>query len=269
MEVAEHVVSIFGTFGSPRILQTDNGREFANKHLEDTVTQWPGCKIVHGKPRHLQSQGSVERANADIEDIISAHQRENKTIEWVRFLPLHQYTKNIRFHSGINRSPYAAMFGQEPEDDATIVNDEIAPTSEDDALEQTINAAENILEGNSTRYTDLSFTDSIEENVEEVSAVGEADFQLTLGAILGGQIVEERVEIDRRHDSILMERQGARLFLYFAQLMLDKTWCCRFQMSIAPRSALETCSESLQALMTVSTPSAHKMGVKVTAIACA
>ncbi|CAJ0933687.1 unnamed protein product, partial [Mesorhabditis belari] len=61
------------------------------------------------------------------------------------FLPLHQYTKNIRFHSGINRSPYAAMFGQEPEDDATIVNDEIAPTSEDDALEQTINAAENIL----------------------------------------------------------------------------------------------------------------------------
>ncbi|CAJ0923085.1 unnamed protein product, partial [Mesorhabditis belari] len=82
MEVAEHVVSIFGTFGAPRILQTDNGRVFANKHLEDTVTQWPGCKIVHGKPRHSQSQGSVERANADIEDIISAHKRENKTIEW-------------------------------------------------------------------------------------------------------------------------------------------------------------------------------------------
>ncbi|CAJ0923069.1 unnamed protein product, partial [Mesorhabditis belari] len=61
------------------------------------------------------------------------------------------------------------MFGQEPEDDATIVNDE---------------------EGNSTRYTDLSFTNSIEENVEELSAVGEADFQLTLvGAILGRQII--------------------------------------------------------------------------------
>ncbi|CAJ0933860.1 unnamed protein product, partial [Mesorhabditis belari] len=83
---------------------TDNGREFANKLLEEAVAQWAGCKILHGKPRHSQSQGSVERANADIEDILSVHQRETKTTEWARFLPLIQYRKNIRFHSVVLRN---------------------------------------------------------------------------------------------------------------------------------------------------------------------
>ncbi|CAJ0951041.1 unnamed protein product, partial [Mesorhabditis belari] len=49
-----------------------------------------------------RSQGSVEQANVDIEDILSVHQRETKTTEWARFLPLIQYRKNIRFHSGRN-----------------------------------------------------------------------------------------------------------------------------------------------------------------------
>ncbi|XP_050529731.1 KRAB-A domain-containing protein 2-like [Daktulosphaira vitifoliae] len=62
-EVAKHLIDIFCIFGAPMILQSDNGREFANKIIEDLKEMWDTLKIVHGKPRHSQSQGSVERAN--------------------------------------------------------------------------------------------------------------------------------------------------------------------------------------------------------------
>ena len=55
-EVAETLQDIFCLFGAPNILQSDNGREFANQIVTELVKRWPGCKIVHGKPRHSQSQ---------------------------------------------------------------------------------------------------------------------------------------------------------------------------------------------------------------------
>ena len=58
------------TFGAPSVLQSDNGREFANSIINELSSMWDGLKIVYGKPRHSQSQGSVERTNRDIEDII-------------------------------------------------------------------------------------------------------------------------------------------------------------------------------------------------------
>lgn len=65
--VAKKLVKIFGIFGAPRILHSDNGREFENAVVKEVLKIWSNCKLVHGKPRHSQSQGSVERANQDIE----------------------------------------------------------------------------------------------------------------------------------------------------------------------------------------------------------
>ena len=70
-EVVEELIEIVYIFGSPHILQSDNGREFSNKIVKKIVEMWPGCKLVHGKPRHSQSQGSVERANRDTEAILA------------------------------------------------------------------------------------------------------------------------------------------------------------------------------------------------------
>ena len=58
-EVAYHLLDIFTTFGAPAILQSDNGREFVAKVIEDLAGTWKGLHIVHGRPRHPQSQGSV------------------------------------------------------------------------------------------------------------------------------------------------------------------------------------------------------------------
>ncbi|CAI6372620.1 unnamed protein product [Macrosiphum euphorbiae] len=78
-EVAYVLLDIFTTFGAPAILQSDNGREFVNKIINELCNMWEDLKIVHGKPRHSQSQGSVERPNQDVENILATWLQDNKT----------------------------------------------------------------------------------------------------------------------------------------------------------------------------------------------
>ena len=60
-----------------------------------------------------KSQGSVERANQDVENIVAVWKRDNNRSDWAAALPIIQYTKNARHHTGIGRSPFRAMFGKE------------------------------------------------------------------------------------------------------------------------------------------------------------
>ncbi|XP_031334323.1 uncharacterized protein LOC116164310 [Photinus pyralis] len=110
-EVAEHLLEVFADLGIPCVLQSDNGREFANQVIEELVGMWPDCHIVHGKPRHSQSQGSVERANQDIENKLASWMKDNNSTKWSEGLKIVQFQKNRCFHSGIGRSPYEALYG--------------------------------------------------------------------------------------------------------------------------------------------------------------
>lgn len=113
-EVAYHLLDIFTIFGAPCILHSDNGREFVNKVIIELCQMWEEFKIVHGKPRHSQSQGSVERANQDIEKMVFTWLETNDTTKWSEGLRFVQFMKNRAYHSGIDRSPYEAMFGCKP-----------------------------------------------------------------------------------------------------------------------------------------------------------
>ncbi|KFD62379.1 LOW QUALITY PROTEIN: hypothetical protein M514_25502 [Trichuris suis] len=110
-EVAHNRVDMFTLLGAPSILQSDDGREFANKVVTSLKQHWPSLKIVHGKPRHSQSQGSVERANQDIENMLCTWTQDKKTDRWSDGLRFVQLTKNRAFHTGIKRTPYEALFG--------------------------------------------------------------------------------------------------------------------------------------------------------------
>lgn len=111
-EVAYNLIDIFCLFGAPSTLQSDNGREFVNSIITEVETMWKGLKIVHGKPRHSQSQGSVERANQDVERMLYAWMEENGTSKWTEGLRFVQLQKNNALHSGIEQSPYEALFGR-------------------------------------------------------------------------------------------------------------------------------------------------------------
>ena len=113
-EVASNLLSIFLLIGAPKILQSDNGREFVNKVVIELKNLWPECIIVHGRPRHPESQGSIERSNQDVENMIRAWMSDNNSKRWSVGLQFVQWQKNISYHRTIGRSPYKALLGCDP-----------------------------------------------------------------------------------------------------------------------------------------------------------
>jgi zinc finger BED domain-containing protein 5/7/8/9 len=103
LEVAKALFDLFGIFGAPCILQSDNGKEFRNQIVYGLKLLWPGLEIIHGRPRRPQSQGSVERANGDVQNILGSWMRSNNSTKWATALPIVCNIKNRKFHSGKNR----------------------------------------------------------------------------------------------------------------------------------------------------------------------
>jgi len=114
IEVSTHLLSIFLIFGAPSILQSDNGREFVNCVIDELKQLWSECVIIHGRPRHPQSQGSIERANQDVEHMLRAWMQDNVSQRWSIGLQFVQWQKNCSYHRTIGRSPYNALFGNDP-----------------------------------------------------------------------------------------------------------------------------------------------------------
>ena len=78
MEVAVGLATkVFSYLGLPKILQSDNGREFVNEIVKETLTLWPGqVVIINGHPCPSQSQGLVEKGNHCVEMQIQAMKQE-------------------------------------------------------------------------------------------------------------------------------------------------------------------------------------------------
>ena len=73
------VKRVFPYLGLPKILQSDNGREFVNEIVKEVVRSWPGeVVIINGRPRHSQSQGLVEKGNHLVEMQIQSMKNEWK-----------------------------------------------------------------------------------------------------------------------------------------------------------------------------------------------
>ena len=59
-EIADVVLNYIYLFRAPRILKSDNGKEFHNSDLAEVLAEFD-TKQMHGRPYHPQSQGHVER----------------------------------------------------------------------------------------------------------------------------------------------------------------------------------------------------------------
>ena len=71
--------NVFSYIGVPKILHSDNGREFVNNIVHSVVKEWPGdAVIVNGRPRNPQCQGLVEQGNSMVEKLLGVRLFENK-----------------------------------------------------------------------------------------------------------------------------------------------------------------------------------------------
>ncbi|XP_013420400.1 KRAB-A domain-containing protein 2-like [Lingula anatina] len=93
-EVAEKLTSLFCLFGPPRILQSDDGREFSIQLFDELAT--------------------VEMENEDLLLKLGKWVEENPHKSWVDGLQYVTYTLNTTVSSTTAKSPYEVVFRQPP-----------------------------------------------------------------------------------------------------------------------------------------------------------
>ncbi|XP_076084159.1 KRAB-A domain-containing protein 2-like [Mytilus galloprovincialis] len=126
-EIADVVLKYIYLYGAPRILQSDNGKEFTNKDLEGVVEEFKS-KQIHGRPYHPQSQGRVERFNRTMTTFFRVKMSTLK--DWVEELPHFYYTYNNRVNSVTKPLTPYQMYFKRPNFATPVEEQEINLTSE-------------------------------------------------------------------------------------------------------------------------------------------
>ncbi|KAK7097700.1 hypothetical protein V1264_004638 [Littorina saxatilis] len=112
--VAECLMTTFSLFGAPRVLQSDNGKEFVAGVIKELASLWRGMTIINGRPRHPQSQGCVERGNGDLTVKLGKWLEANEEKGWVAGLPHIVYAINTSISETTGKSPFEVVYGQPP-----------------------------------------------------------------------------------------------------------------------------------------------------------
>jgi hypothetical protein len=113
-EVASKLRDLFFIFGPPRLLHSDNGREFVADVIFELKQLFPDMLFIRGKPRHPQSQRCIERANGVLSIALGKWMFVNNSSHWSNGLLPVVYGINTRLSIVTKTSPYQVMFGQEP-----------------------------------------------------------------------------------------------------------------------------------------------------------
>ncbi len=117
INVAQTLESIFYQFGPPRILQSDNEREFVAKVILELTKAWPGLVIINGRPRHPQSQGLVERSNAVVQQLLGKWMDTNHSTNWPSGLGPVMFAINTSVAKVTKQTPFEIVFRQQTRSD--------------------------------------------------------------------------------------------------------------------------------------------------------
>ena len=104
------VKSVFAVFGFPRIIQSDQGTEFANALVKNILERNEITQSL-SSPYHPQSNGAVERLNQTLVTKLAklcAHDREN----WDKYVPAATLAYNLSYKEKLKASPFEVMFGR-------------------------------------------------------------------------------------------------------------------------------------------------------------
>ena len=113
-DVAIKLRELIVTFGPPKTLHSDNGREFIANVITELKILFPEIIFIRGRPRYPQSQGCIERANGVLCDSLGKWMDSNKSTHWSEGLLPVVYDINTRLSSVTSTTPYHVMFGQAP-----------------------------------------------------------------------------------------------------------------------------------------------------------
>jgi hypothetical protein len=106
--IAEEFTRFIAAFLPPKIVQTDNGKEFKGALL--ILLRKYGIQIINGAPRSPQTQGLVEQANGVVEAKLRAWKMDNGSTEWANGIMEVTLAMNTQKHSTIGCAPVELLF---------------------------------------------------------------------------------------------------------------------------------------------------------------
>ena len=110
--VARALWEIFTVIGIPKILQSDNGREFSNQLLT-ALSQLLGVPQRFISPYNPRADGKVERVVKTVTDTV-VKLLHGATIYWPLHIPFVQYAYNSKVHSLTGSTPFSLMLSRAP-----------------------------------------------------------------------------------------------------------------------------------------------------------
>jgi len=134
-DVCEVLLRCIYIYGAPRILQTDNGKEFNNGSLAAVMEEMKSLKI-NGRPYHPQSQGRVERLNQTLANFLRRDLLTEK--DWPSRLQYFYFTYNTRSHKALkgktpfetyHRRPNFSLYVSHTKHDLTAEEQEFLSTA--------------------------------------------------------------------------------------------------------------------------------------------
>ncbi|CAF1475533.1 unnamed protein product, partial [Didymodactylos carnosus] len=135
---AEKLSSLFYLFGAPRILQSDNGKEFVARVIKVKIKKnctgrtsrilwsvslffggikksmaWP-CHYKRTTKTSIGGHTSVECGNQTLELALGKWMQQNNTKAWSKGLSPAIYALNTSYAESTKETPYEVVFGQQP-----------------------------------------------------------------------------------------------------------------------------------------------------------
>ena len=113
VSVAEELVKIFSLLGLPRIIQSDNGTEFANSVLNE-ITNILNIQQKFTTQYHPAQNGLVERNIQNVSNVLKklTTEKYNEMAFWPNCLDLCQFYLNNKFSNATNFQAFTLMFGR-------------------------------------------------------------------------------------------------------------------------------------------------------------
>jgi len=97
--------------GTPQIVQTDQGRNFMSKEVEDFL-KLKGIRHVTSTRYHPQTQGLVERNNQTINERVRLFCKN--ILEWDKHLAELIHSINVSVNKTTKQTPFLLLRGYEP-----------------------------------------------------------------------------------------------------------------------------------------------------------
>ena len=110
--IAKRLIKLFADTGFPKIIQSDNGTEFANKIIASLIAII-GTNQRFTTPYHPRANGAAE-ANVKTAKQTLSKLMEGNFDEWETKLPRAQYAMNTKIAALHNSTPFSLFYCRSP-----------------------------------------------------------------------------------------------------------------------------------------------------------